>query len=90
MWKGWRGRGEKKKVSESQSLLNCFKWVISVIRGKSIAQACSIKGNGDSLLLPLSVTSSLIISPLLPHVLLPRPVHLFSAARAEKGRHLSL
>lgn len=62
---------EKSRQEEpTKWLLNCFKLVISVIRGKSIAEACSIRGNGDSLchspLLSLSVTSSLIISSLLP------------------------
>lgn len=41
-------------------LLNCFKLVISVIREESIAEACSIRWNGDSLC--LSLLCSLFLS----------------------------
>lgn len=86
---GWRRRGGKKKREKEPPkwLLSCIKLVISVIRGKSIAEARSIRGNGNSVypFLPLYVTSSLMISSLLPLIaLLQRPVHLFCAARPEK------
>ena len=99
MESGWRRRGEKeKKKREGEPpkwLLSCFKLVISVIRGKSIAEACSIRGNGDSLslsgFLPLSVTFSLIISSLLPLMCLFKDPSIFScAARAEKRPPLFL
>lgn len=47
---GWRRRGGKKKREKEPPkwLLSCIKLVISVIRGKSIAEARSIRGNGNS------------------------------------------
>lgn len=97
MESGRRRRGEKRQRESGEPpkwLLNCFKMVISVIRGKSIAEACSIRGHGDSASLSFSPSFCHFLSHHFfsapSHVLLLRPVHLFSAARVKKKAYTSL
>ncbi len=89
------GEKEKKKREPvpPKWLLSFFKLVISVITGKNIAEA--IRGDGDSLSLSpfllLSVTSSLIISTVLPLMSFFKDGSIcFGASQAQKWAHTSL
>lgn len=91
---GWRRRGGKKKREKEPPkwLLSCIKLVISVIRGKSIAEARSIRGNGNS------VSFSPSLCHFLSHDFFSAPPHCSSSktrpsflcsSAKKKGLHIS-
>lgn len=84
--KGWRVR----KVEERCTVaLNCLNLVISVIRGKSTAKTCSIRGTYDSLpRLPFLSLHFSSLSLMQSHEFLPRPIYLWIYSSRERGQTL--